>query len=85
MLLQIDLYHFPKNIEKLFFSNNFAYIFVFLFVNLTTDFFFFFSFLQPHPWHMEGPRLGVELVLQLQAYATAMATPESKPLQPTLQ
>ena len=23
-------------------------------------FFFFFVFLGPHPWHMEGPRLGVE-------------------------
>ena len=25
---------------------------------------------------MEGPRLGVELELQLQAYTTAMATPD---------
>ena len=27
-------------------------------------------------WHMEGPRLRVELELQLQAYATAIATPD---------
>ena len=25
---------------------------------------FFFGFLEPHPWHMEVPRLGVELELQ---------------------
>ena len=30
-------------------------------------------FLRLHPWHMEVPRLGVELELQL-AYATATAT-----------
>ena len=32
---------------------------------------FFFCFLRPHPWHMEVPRLGVELELQLLVYATA--------------
>ena len=32
--------------------------------------FFSFSFLGPYPWHMEFPRLGVELELQLQAYTT---------------
>ena len=37
----------------------------------------FFIFLGPHSWHMEVPRLGVELELQLQlqAYTTATATP----------
>ena len=34
----------------------------------------FFFFLWPHLWHVEVPRLGVELELQLQIYATAMAT-----------
>ena len=29
-----------------------------------------------HPWHMELPRLGVELELQLLVYTTAAATPE---------
>ena len=35
---------------------------------------FFFSFLQLHLCHMEVSELGVELELQLQAYATAMTT-----------
>ena len=37
-------------------------------------FFFFFVFLGPHLQHMEIPRLGVKLELQLLAYATATAT-----------
>jgi len=32
-----------------------------------------FDFLEPHLWHMEIPRLGVELELQLPAYTTATA------------
>ena len=35
-----------------------------------------YCFLGPHPWHMEVPRLGVELELQLLAYTTATATPD---------
>ena len=35
--------------------------------------FFFLFFLQPHPRHMDIPRLGVELELQVPAYATATA------------
>ena len=35
--------------------------------------FFFFCFLRSHPQHMEVPRLGVELELQLPAYTTATA------------
>ena len=31
------------------------------------------SFLGPHPWHMEVPRLGVKWELQLPAYVTAPA------------
>ena len=38
--------------------------------------FFFFFFLWPHPQHMEVPRLGVELELQLLACITATATPD---------
>ena len=34
---------------------------------------FFFSFLVPHLWHMEVPRPGVKLELQLPAYPTAIA------------
>ena len=37
-------------------------------------FFFFFSFLGPHPCHMEVPRLGVELEPWQPAYTTATAT-----------
>ena len=39
------------------------------------------AFLGPHLWHMEVPRLGVELELQLPAYATAIAT-ETQDLSP---
>ena len=35
----------------------------------------FFFFFLPHLLHMEAPRLGVELELQLLAYATAITTP----------
>ena len=38
--------------------------------------FSFFLFLQPHLQHMKVPRLGVELELQLLAYATATVTPD---------
>ena len=34
---------------------------------------FFFRFLELYLWHMEVPRLGVELELQLPAYITATA------------
>ena len=37
---------------------------------------FIFFFLQLHLWHMEIPRLGVELELQLPACTTATATPD---------
>ena len=36
-------------------------------------FLYFFVFLGPHSWHMEVPRLGVELELQLPACTTATA------------
>ena len=35
---------------------------------------YLFSFLGPYLWHIEVPRLGVELELQLLAYTTATAT-----------
>ena len=43
----------------------FPFLFYFLFS--------FFIFLGSHLWHMEVPRLGVKLELQLPAYTTAMA------------
>ena len=39
-------------------------------------FIFNFCFLGPHPWYMEVLRLGVNLELQLLAYASATATPD---------
>ena len=35
-----------------------------------------FIYLFMYPWHMEVPRLGVQLQLQLPAYVTATATPD---------
>ena len=35
---------------------------------------FLFCFLGPHLWHMDIPRLGVKLELELPAYAAAIAT-----------
>ena len=40
-------------------------------------FFFFFFFLGLHLWHTEVPRLGVKSELQLPAYVTATAMPDS--------
>ena len=42
-----------------------------LFFSFLWFFFFFSSFLWPHLWHLEVPRLWVELELQLPAYTTA--------------
>ena len=41
------------------------------------NFFFLLFLFRLHPWHMEVPRLGVRLELQLPAYATATATRDS--------
>ena len=48
-------------------SDSDIYIYIYIF-------FFFSFFLRPHPQHMEGPRLGGQLELQLLTYATATAT-----------
>ena len=40
------------------------------------SFYLFNFFLGPHPWHIEVPILGVELELQLPAYATATEMPD---------
>ena len=39
----------------------------------------FVFFLGPHLWHIEVPRLGTELELQLLAYATVTAMPDPEP------
>ena len=36
----------------------------------------FLFLLEPHLWHMDAPRTGVELELQLPAYTTATVTPD---------
>ena len=46
---------------------SFIYKYIYLFIYLSV-------FLGPQPWHMEVPRLGVKLELQLLAYTTAMVT-----------
>ena len=43
---------------------------------ISNSLFSFFCFLGPYPQHMEVPKLGVELELQLPAYTTARATPD---------
>ena len=43
---------------------------------LYISFYLFFCSLGPHPCHMEVPRLGVELELQLPAYTTVTAMPD---------
>ena len=40
------------------------------------SFFFFFFFLEPHSWHKEVHRLGLESELQLLAHTTATAGSE---------
>ena len=52
-------------------DTSFLWVLFFCFVLF---FSFFFFLLEPHPWHMEVPRLGVKLDLQLLAYTTATAT-----------
>ena len=44
------------------------------------SFIFIFCFLGSNPRHMEVPRLGVELELQLLAYTTATAMPDPSPI-----
>ena len=41
---------------------------------------FVFCFLGPHPRHMEVPKRGIKLELQLLPYTTATATPEPRPV-----
>ena len=42
--------------------------------------FFFFPLIQPHPRHMDIPRLGVKWELQLPAYTTATAMRDLNPI-----
>ena len=53
---------------------NFRTFYIFQYIQYIFFSFFFFFFLGPHPRHMEVPRLGVELEVQLPAIATVTAT-----------
>ena len=39
-------------------------------------YYYYYCFLGPQTWHMEVPRLGVELELKVPTYITATATPD---------
>jgi len=47
--------------------------------NILIFFYFIFAFIGLYPRHMEVPRLGAELELQLPAYTTATATQNTSP------
>ena len=74
-----------KNIKELMFYSSFLFLFSLFLIHpsfprlthskiLTKVISFFFSFLGPHQWDMEVPRLGFESELQLLAYNTATET-----------
>ena len=46
---------------------------MYIFEIILNFFFFCLFFLGLHPWHMEIPRLGIQLELKMPAYATATA------------
>ena len=49
------------------------YIYMYIYIYIIFFFCLSFVFVGPHLWHMEIPWLGVQLELQLPAYATATA------------
>ena len=63
-LLYIDKY---KSLRSIYYTSRRIVIFTFSFLSF---------FLGPHLWHMEVPRLGVQLELQLPVYTIATATPD---------
>ena len=62
------------SLENFPFSSMVFHSFIALFLLLLS--FFFFFFLGLCLWHMEVPRLGIESVQQLLAYAAATETPD---------
>ena len=61
-----------ESISSKYFLENLEIIFTDFFGGFFVCFCFF-HFLGPYPWHMEVPRLGVELELELLVYTTATA------------
>ena len=69
---------FQKSVSSTYAGNGFCFLFLFV----------CFSFLGPYPRHMEVPRMGVELQLQLLAYTTGCSHSNAGSqlhLRPTLQ
>ena len=60
----------------MFYENNITPFLTRKIIWIISSFFFFFVFLGSLQQHMEIPRLGVELELQLPAYRTTTATPD---------
>ena len=76
----------PELLQLVFFTDTSQFRSFMLTALRPLELFFFFCFLGPPPQHMEVPRLGVEMELQLPASTTATATPRSEPrLQPIQQ
>ena len=65
--LTLDVFLLPRGHSEAPIIMGFCFVFVFV---------LFFVFVGMHLWHMEVPRLGVKLELQLPAYTTATATPD---------
>ena len=63
---EVLIFHFPND----------EWCWAHFHVSIGLFFFFFFFFLGLHQWHMEVPRLSVELELQLLAYTSATAMPD---------
>ena len=63
--------------QKVYLSGNLTHFYVLYYFFIFYLFYFIFCFLGLHLWHMEIARLGVQLELQLLAYARAMATSDS--------
>ena len=72
----LAIYHFHSflNLISFFWPLTQCPIFCFIFFQRDSSFFFFFLTLALNMQHMEVPRLGVEVELQLLAYITAIAT-----------
>ena len=73
---------YPRNCLSLDFllgEQSKLYLFKQIFIEYFIYLFIHFWFLGLHLWHMEDPRLGVRLELELLAAATVTATPDLQP------
>ena len=65
----------PSWSESQFHNHHYVVLHICLYIYSLAYFFFFFCFLWAHPQHMDVPRLGVKLELELPATTTAMPDP----------